>query len=183
MAGLSIYKIVTTDEIVEHKDTTAGIKFYENAGETEKKGIEISTKYNIDKICYVGANYSYNDYTYTNFISSGVDYSGNKIEGIPDYKYALYAGFKNPMMRLRGKVEAVTSGSYYTDKANTVKYEGYKMVTNLMLGWEPKMNHTLMLNINNLFDKRYASSVVTTTDTVYTIAAPRSIIVSYKYSF
>jgi iron complex outermembrane receptor protein len=183
LAGLSIYKTVTTDEIVEYKDTTAGIKYYENAGETEKIGIELSTKYNIDKIWYVGANYSYNDYTYTNFISNGVDYSGNKMEGTPDYKYALYAGFKNPMMKLRGKIEAVTSGSYYTDKANTVEYEGYKMVTNLMLGWEPKRDHTLMLNINNLFDKRYASSVTTTTDTTYTLATPQSIIVSYKYNF
>ena len=75
------------------------------------------------------------------------------------------------MKQLRGKIEAVTSGSYYTDKANTVKYEGYNVVTNLML------------NINNLFDKKYASSVVTTTDTTYSLATPQSIIISYKYSF
>ncbi len=183
LAGLSIYKTLTTDEIVEYKDTVAGIKYYENAGQTEKIGLELSTKYKIDDIYYIGANYSYNDYKYIDFISSGVDYSGNKMEGTPDYKYALYAGFKNPMIRVRGKVEAVTSGAYYTDKANIVEYDGYDMVTNLMLGWEPKMDHTLMLNVNNLFDKRYASSVVTVTDTSYTIATPQSIIISYKYSF
>ncbi|MEA2018294.1 MAG: TonB-dependent receptor [Campylobacterota bacterium] len=189
LIGLSTYKTYLTDEIVEYKDQNAGVKYYESAGKTEKEGIELSLKYNINDNYYVGTNYTYSNYKYIEYNAwdassvSNVDYSGNYMENTPQNKYALFAGLKDKKNKLSAKAELISSGSYYTDKANTTKYNGYSFVTNVMAGWEPKSSHKLMLNVNNLFDKRYASNVIATTDTLYTVAPPRSVIVSYKYSF
>ncbi len=70
------------------------------------------------------------------------------------------------------------------DNANTQKYEGYDLVTDLMLGYEYK-NHTFQLNVNNVFDKYYAMSASKDLagDITYQAAAPRTAIFTYTYKF
>ena len=186
VADISIYQNIISDEIVEVKDTLSALKYYENAGEVDKKGIDLGLKYTFNDFYYIGTNYSYMDYKYVTYIAATGDYSGNTPHSIPDYKYAIYAGFKNPVKKMSGKVEVITSGSFYTDDANTQTYEGYSGVVNVMFGKELAANHKLMVNVNNVFDKRYATDASyssTTTLTTYTIAAPRTFKVSYMYKF
>ena len=183
VADLSIYQNVISDEIIEVKD---GIKYYENAGEVDKKGLDVGLKYTFNEIYYVGANYSYMDYKFVTYVASTGDYSGNTPHSIPNNKYALYTGFKDPVKKVSGKVEIITSGSFYTDDANTRTYEGYSGVTNVMLGWEPKRDHKLMANVNNLFDKRYATDASyssTMDETTYAIGSPRNVKLTYTYKF
>ena len=45
VADVSIYKNIISDEIIEVKDTLSAVKYYENAGEVDKKGIELGLKY------------------------------------------------------------------------------------------------------------------------------------------
>jgi iron complex outermembrane receptor protein len=70
------------------------------------------------------------------------------------------------------------------DNANTEKYEGYEFLTNLMLGYS-QGPHSLKLNVENLFDKRYASEAQKSTngDNSYSAGAPRSALLSYAYNF
>jgi len=183
VAELSIYQNIIRDEIIEVKD---GIKYYENAGKVDKKGLDIGMKYSFNDIYYIGANYSYMDYKFVTYDASTGDYSGNTPHSIPDNKYALYAGFKDPVKKVSGKVEVISSGSFYTDDANTRTYEGYSGVTNVMLGWEAKRNHKLMANVNNLFDKRYATDAsysATLDETTYAVGAPRTVKLTYSYKF
>lgn len=183
LISLSSYKTYLENEIIEVKDTSINVKYFESAGETEKFGVDLSAKYNILDDFYIGANYSYSDYEYVKYDTGTDDYSGNKMEGIPDHKYSFFSGFKDIPNKINGKIEFLSSSSYYTDSANTIKYKGYDFVTNLVANWEPVFNHKLTLNVNNLFDKRYATSALTTTDTVYTVGAPRTIMLTYKYNF
>ena len=184
VADVSIYKNIISDEIVEVKDPVNSKKYYENAGEVDKKGLELGLKYTFNDFYYVGTNYSYMDYKYVTYVASTGDYSGNTPRATPDYKYALYAGFKNPAKKMSAKVEVMTSGSYYTDDANTERYDGYKGVVNVMFGKELAANHKLMVNVNNVFDKRYATDASLTSGvTTYTLAAPRTYKVSYMYKF
>ncbi len=184
VADVSIYKNIISDEIIEVKDTLSAVKYYENAGEVDKKGIELGLKYTFNDFYYIGTNYSYMDYKYVTYVAFTGDYSGNTFRAVPDYKYALYAGFKNPVKKMSGKVEVITSGSFYTDDANTERYEGYSGVVNVMFGKELAANHKLMVNVNNVFDKRYATDASLVSGvTTYTIAAPRTYKVSYMYKF
>ncbi|MCW8955454.1 MAG: TonB-dependent receptor [Gammaproteobacteria bacterium] len=186
LAELSIYKNIISDEIIEVKDSTIALKYYENAGEIDKTGLELGFKYTFYDFYYIGANYSYMDYQYVSYVASTGDYSGNTLHSIPDYKYAIYAGFKNPVKKISAKIEVITSDSFYTDDANTRTYEGYEGVTNIIFGHELTSNQKLSVNVNNLFDKRYASDATysSTTDlTTYVVAAPRTLKLSYTYNF
>ncbi|MDY0051851.1 MAG: TonB-dependent receptor, partial [Aliarcobacter sp.] len=68
--------------------------------------------------------------------------------------------------------------------ANTQKYEGYDLITDLMIGYEMK-NHNIQLNINNVFDEYYAmdASKSTSGEETYKAAAPRSTMLTYSYKF
>jgi len=70
------------------------------------------------------------------------------------------------------------------DSANTQKYEGYKFVTDLMIGYE-KNEHSLQLNIKNITDKYYAMQADKSLDgdVTYKAAAPRSAMLTYAYKF
>ena len=186
LVDLSIYKNTITNEIIEVKDPAASLKYYESAGEIEKRGLDLGTKYSFDEPFYVGANLSLMDYQYVSYEAATGDHSGKTPHSIPDYRYALYAGYKDPMTKISAKVEAITSGGFFADDANTRTYGGYTGVVNTTFGWEPKASHKLMLNVTNLFDKRYATDASyssTTGDTTYTVASPRTVKLSYMYKF
>lgn len=70
------------------------------------------------------------------------------------------------------------------DNANTQKYEGYDLITDFMIGYE-KNNHNIQLNINNLFDKYYASEASKDVFGVesYKAATPRMTMLTYTYKF
>ncbi|OQX43816.1 MAG: hypothetical protein B0D88_03720, partial [Candidatus Sedimenticola endophacoides] len=84
----------------------------------------------------------------------------------------------------KGRLQADGWGSYYMDNANTEKYGGYDFLTNLMVGYEQDA-HSLTLNIENLFDKRYAVEVKKSSSGTrsYSAGAPRSAMLTYTYTF
>ena len=184
VASISAYNTLTTDEIIEIKSADS-VKYYENAGETNKFGVDLGIKKSILDNYYIGANYSYSHFQYEKYkYDTSTDYSGNMMEGIPAHKYAIYTGFSNPEKMLRGKLEFVGVSSYFTDRANTHKYGGYDMVANATIGWEPKPDHTLTFDVNNIFDKRYATNATFDgISTFYELATPRTLLISYKYQF
>ena len=180
----SVYYNDVSDEIVSVKDISNNT-YFDNAGKTKRIGAELSLDYLLTDGLHVGGAGSYFDYSYVDYVSSDGDFSGNKQRYIPDYQYSLFAGFK--MDGFSSRIEGVTYGPYYMDDANTEKYNGYTLVTNMMLAYTYKQNK-LQLNVNNLFDQRYAteaSKVVSgpATTYYYTPASPRFMMLTYSYAF
>lgn len=183
-ADVSLYYNDVRDEIVAVKgiDNTT---YYTNAGKTRRLGAEASADYIVTKGVHIGATGSLYDYKYIDYVSSGIDYSGKKQRYIPDYQYSLFGGYEKGGFSSR--IEALTYGPYYMDDANTEKYDGYTLVTNLMLAYKHK-HHKIQLNVNNIFDKYYATEankVVygTRTTYYYTPATPRFMMATYTYTF
>jgi iron complex outermembrane recepter protein len=187
---LSIYRTTVSDEIVSVLDPDMTTTF-QNAGKTLKKGVEISGRYDIDKRFWLEAGFAYSDYTFSDFyelVRSGptltpMDRSGNHLPFIPRQQYSIGLGYTHPK-GFKAVLRSNSWDSYYMDNANTEKYAGYDFVTNLMLGYSMGP-HSLQLNVENLFDKRYASEVKKSTngDKSYSAGAPRSAMLSYAYSF
>ncbi|WP_345993993.1 TonB-dependent receptor [Sulfurimonas sp. HSL-1716] len=179
----SVYYNAVRDEIVAVKDIFNNT-YYKNAGKTRRIGAELSLDYVVADGLHVGGTGSYFDYTYVDYVSSDGDFSGNKQRFIPDYQYSLFSGFTTG--GFSGRVEGVTYGPYYMDDANTEKYNGYTLVTNMMLAYKYKQNK-IQLNINNLFDQRYATEAEKvagfTTTYYYTPASPRFAMLTYTYEF
>ena len=187
---LSLYRTTVSDEIVSVLQSSRQSEF-QNAGETLKKGFEMSSRLALGKRFWLGASYAYSDYTFSDFkelVRTGpylnaVDRSGNQIPFVPNHQYSLSLDYTHPA-GFRGRIQADTWGSYYMDNANTEKYDGYDFLTSLMLGYE-KGPHAISFNVDNLFDKRYATEVKKDTggDKTYYAGAPRSAMLTYTYTF
>ncbi|MCJ7765194.1 MAG: TonB-dependent receptor [Thiovulaceae bacterium] len=180
----ALYYNDVRDEIVAVKgldDTT----YYANAGKTKRLGAELSMDYFITDELDLGATGSWYDYSYVDYVDSGVDYSGNQQRFIPDYQYSLFAGYR--LGGFSSRFEGVSYGPYYMDDANTEKYDGYTLITNLMLAYQ-RGAHKLQINANNIFNKYYAieaDKVVSGSRTSYSYdpGMPRSAMLTYSYAF
>lgn len=180
-AALAIYQINLSDEIVGVKEgfSTA---YYVNAGETQKRGLELSAAHQLTTQVSLGGTAALQDYQYLDYQDAGNDYSGNKVRFIPEQQYSVFANYKNKGYQAR--IEGLGFGRYFMDDANTEEYKGYNLVTNAMLAYTHK-EHKLQLNVNNLFDQRYAeeASLDTKGNHSYTPGAPRNIQLHYRYQF
>lgn len=181
---LALYYNDVSDEIVAVKgidDTT----YYTNAGKTRRLGAELALDYFVTDTLDIGGTGSLYDYTYIDYVEAGVDYSGNQQRFIPNYQYSLFAGYR--LGGFSSRLESLSYGPYYMDDANTEKYDGFTLVTNLMLAYQLGA-HKLQFNANNIFDKYYANEankVVSGTRTsyYYTPGTPRTAMLTYSYTF
>jgi iron complex outermembrane receptor protein len=181
-----IYHTIVEDEIVSILN---GYQTeFQNAGETKKLGFEFSGRVDLSESLSLGASYAYSDYTFEEFYEpiygvGNVDRSGNQIPYIPRNQYSLNLEYNHPI-GFRGRIQTDTWGEYYMDNANTEKYEGYDFLTSLMLAYETGP-HKVALNVDNLFDQRYAAEVRKNTSGVktYYAGAPRTTVLSYSFQF
>ncbi|MBW9259354.1 MAG: TonB-dependent receptor [Candidatus Thiodiazotropha sp. (ex. Lucinisca nassula)] len=187
---LALYRTTVSDEIVSTLNEDLTTEF-QNAGETLKKGLELSGRYDVSTNIWLEGSFAYSDYTFSDFdelVRTGrtqtpVDRSGNQLPYIPRQQYGLGLGYSHPL-GIKAVIRSNSWGSYYVDNANTEKYDGYDFLTNLMLSYQTG-SHTLSLNVENLFDKRYATEVKKSTsgNKTYSAGAPRNAMLTYTYLF
>lgn len=185
----SVFDMKTKKEIVRTYDS-GGDRIYVNAGKTDKKGFEFEGKIKIFDGIFFGASYTYYDFKYKDFAFKDrrghvYDFSGKKLYYIPEYMYSLYLTGKHKS-GLKFRLELNTWGPYYVDNANTEKYDDYKNITNLMIGYEKGKKFEISFDVRNLFDKKYASQYVKSdTGNKYYIypAPPRTYMVRASYKF
>jgi iron complex outermembrane receptor protein len=187
---LSIYNTQVSDEIVSVLNPDMTTEF-QNAGKTDKKGVEISGRYDLTDYIWTEAGFAYSDYTFKDFtelvrtgpVLTPNDRTGNQIPFVPRQQYSLALGYSHPS-GFKAVVRSSSWGSYYMDNANSEKYQGYDFLTNLTLGYATGP-HSLQLNVSNLTDKRYAAEAKKSTsgDKSYSAGAPRTAMLSYAYNF
>lgn len=177
----SVYYTRVADEIVP--TLVDGQTRFQNAGRTNKKGFEFNGDYQLFKGLTLGGSYTFSDYKYDDFIESGSDYSGNQMPYVPRHQYSLFADYRHPG-GFKARLQANSWGSYYLDAANTEEYGGYDFVTDLSMGYETGP-HTLSLNVQNLFDKHYATEVKKDTrgNKYYSAASPLAAMLTYNLEF
>lgn len=184
----SVYHTKVSDEIVQIN--TGGVTEYTNAGKTDKKGVELSGSVGIGHGLTLGGFYAWSDYTYdtfsepvrVGFATVNQDRSGNRLPYIPRHQYGAHVGWTDGQWRLR--LAGLGWGKYWMDNANTEQYDGWDWVMNLSVGYQ-RGPHALSLNVDNLTDKRYAIEAKkdTSGNVSYTAAAPRSVMLTYRYDF
>ena len=196
MFDMAIYQNNVQDEIIQIKNAS-NESVYDNAGETQKKGLEVNGVYKLTKELDFGASYAYSKYKYKDFIElesyydrtiGAMNYiehdrSGNYLPYIPQNQYSLFLAF-NLTNGFKSRITTRSYGSYYMDNSNSQKYEGYDLITDLMIGYE-KNAHSIQLNTTNIFDKKYAMEASKDLDGVisYKAAAPQSTMLTYTYKF
>lgn len=190
---LNIFQADLKNEVVSVKIDTE--TEYRNAGKTRKRGIEFSGSLDILTPLTLGGSFTFNNYKYVEYkelIRVGPAYeefnrNGNYTTFTPRYIYSAFMRLKFKS-GFKAKIQTDTWGPYYMDAANSEKYDGYSMITSLMIGYEFR-NFTFMLNADNIFDTRYAVEVTkaATADNAgeksYSLGTPRSVLFSLRYKF
>lgn len=190
LLDMAIYQNDVKNEIVQIPDASGNV-IYDNAGKTRKKGLEFNAVYKAMESLDIGASYAYSDYKFVNF-DEQVGYgsratwesrSGNYLPYIPRNQYSLFAAL-DMENGFKARITTQTWGSYYMDNANTQKYEGFDLVTDLMVGYEYKA-HNIQLNVRNLTNEYYAMEATKDANgnIAYKAAAPRSVMLTYTYAF
>lgn len=166
---------------------TGGVNDFVNAGETERKGLELSGNFNLAGGFDIGGYYGYADYTYKSFSEPvgkvNLDRAGNTVPFVPHHQYGVSLGWQSPL-GWKARLASNTWGEYWLDNANTEKYSGWEWVTNFSLSYA-RQGHSLTLNVDNVFDKHYAMEVKKDTagKVTYAAAAPRTLMLTYRYDF
>jgi len=183
---LAIYQNDVSDEIIQILDA-GGNSIYDNAGKTQKRGLEFNTVYKLAESINLGASYAYSDFKFKKFNEkvggSLASRDGNYLPYIPKNQYSVFATL-NMGNGFKSRITTKTWGSYYMDNANTKKYSGYDFVTDLMVGYENK-EHNIQLNIKNITNRYYAMEALKDVyaNETYKAAAPISAMLTYSYKF
>ena len=183
---LALYQNDVDDEIIQILDAN-GNSIYDNAGTTQKRGLEFNTVYRLSSSINLGASYAYSNFKFKKFNekvgASLLSRDGNYLPYIPKNQYSLFVTC-NLQNGFKSRLTTKSWGSYYMDNANTKKYEGYKFVTDFMIGYENEA-HNIQFNIKNITNKYYAMEALKDVygNESYKAAAPVSGMLTYSYKF
>lgn len=169
---------------------------YSNAGQTDKFGVEVAGRAKLPYDLVLYGSYTYSDFTFNQFDEPlrvynpdtkttevvVFDRSGNQLPYIPRHQYSLGLSWQHSS-GFKARIDTYSWGEYWVDNANSEKYGGYDLLTNLLVGWE-KGPWDLSLDISNLFDKTYAMEVTKSADDLlYRPGAPRTWFAKLSYAF
>ncbi|MBF0188256.1 MAG: TonB-dependent receptor [Magnetococcales bacterium] len=183
---LSVYLNPIENEIISTV-SGSGATVYSNAGKTDKRGLEITLGYSFPFGVELGGTYAYSDYTFDSFQevvnNVAVSRAGNAMPFVPRHQSSLSIGFDDDS-GLKARVQSDFWGEYQMDNANSEIYEGYNFLTSVMLAYE-KGPHTVMVNVDNATDLRYATEVKKSTRGTksYYAGSPMSGMLTYTYAF
>lgn len=157
---LALFSIDVDDELVAFD--VGGREIYQNAGQSSRKGVEISfASEPVDGLRTTFA-YTYSDFEFDRFVDdNGNDFSGNKIPGIPENVFRAEVAYTHSS-GFYGVIDARSVGKFYANNGNTVATDSYSVV-NLRAGladWRLG-NWALepFLGVNNLTDESYSAEI------------------------
>ncbi len=148
-AELTFYHLRKNDGIYQDSD-----RQYLNGLNTSHRGIELDSHFRIDSSWQVSTNVSYAIHRYENNPTNGVELKGNDIDTAPRWMFTGLLRW-TPDDALALALEAQHLDRYYIDAANTQDYSGHT-VFHFRARWQLQDDLTIALNIQNLFDRRYA---------------------------
>jgi iron complex outermembrane receptor protein len=154
------FESVTNDEVLSYEDENfPDQKFYNNAGKSKRKGIEIAGLLKLNNTI-LSSSYSSGDYYFKDFSENSNDFSGNKIPGIPKNIFTLSLEHRtknNVFLNFNFK----NIGEIYADNSNVTKIDKFNTL-NFKMGKEFEVSKSVIypyLIINNIFRSEYFDNI------------------------
>jgi iron complex outermembrane recepter protein len=170
--SVGAYHALNTDDIINvltDQSIQIGRAFFQNAGDTERKGIEADFSYKQDR-WNVYANYTYVDATFLNslLLPSTVNASGQQLvvpgdhlTGIPDYRFKLGGEYQVTNQWLFGAdLNVIGSQWLVGDESNQLPKVPAYWVVNLHSSYKISDNVEVFGLVRNLFNQHYYTSGV-----------------------
>jgi len=149
-------------------------------GQQSSDGIEATLELRLPYDVQLSANAAWVRAEFDEFASGSNDYSGNRPTNVPRRSANLWLS-KDFDQRFSAGAGARYVDSRYGDNANTVEVAGYTVV-DANFDWHVQKDLTLGLQLNNLFDRQYATTTSNNGRQWY-LGEPRSFFVTADYSF
>ncbi len=185
-ASLAIFETNQTGLATEVTDATECSTFaftcYEAADKIRTRGVEVEVAGAVADGLNVGFGYTYSKSEYVKGENTGLRYNTEKS---PAHLFKLSAAYQLP-----GELEKWTVGAgvraqsktYYQGDTYRIEQPAYA-VADAMARYAFTEQTNLQLNVNNVFDKEYYSSISGLTSYGHFIGAPREFVLSLRHSF
>jgi len=134
--------------------------FYRNAGESSRRGVELSLGWQASRELSARLSYTYQDYVYDRYVSGSQDVSGKREPGIPPHTVFGQLTHSAPW-GLTSTLTARWVDSYPVDDANTESNWAFTLV-GLRMSLDRDIGRVAarpFMGVDNLFDERYNASV------------------------
>ncbi len=152
-AGLDLAAFTMDKQNVILRDSAG---FNVSGGRTRHRGLEYDFDWDFAENWAVAASgtLARHEYRFTAAVEQGEQITaGNDIDTAPRDVHALRLQYETA--RLAAELEWLQVGSYWTNAANTARYDGHDLV-NLRLSWQLQPAWTFALRVTNLLDAAYA---------------------------
>src|SRR5690242_20116506 len=155
----SLFATRVHDELIPFDvPSSAGRRFYRNAGRTSRRGIELGTSYDL-RALQLGAAYTYANYRFVDIAVGTAQYAGNKIPGIPAHTLQASATLRTGLASLVTEVNL--ADKMFVDDPNSESAPGYGVVNTRLVSsalWRGS-GAEVVVGAQNVFDRKYISSV------------------------
>jgi iron complex outermembrane receptor protein len=160
---IAVFETRVTDELVPFEAPGGGERrFFRNAGRTQRRGVEVAAGTAFGPLD-IGASYSFADYEFREYTPNvggvTVDYSDNRIPGIPQHQLQSSATVRH--RSVWATAEAIFTGSVTADDANTAAAPAYE-VLHLRAGGDAVLGRPWfapVIGVHNVLDRRYVSAL------------------------
>lgn len=156
----ALFTIATKDELIPFEiPNSGGRRYFRNAGETSRRGVELSASTTLGALD-LGGNVSTLRYTYEDYLVGTTRLDGKKVPGVAPLSSSLFAtarrrfGFVTVEMQQGARTAA--------DDANANYAPGW-VLWNARLGASQLAGGRVqpVVGVDNLFDRAYAANIVT----------------------
>ncbi len=162
--SLAAYDAAVRAELVAYQvPSSPGRSFYRNAGRSQHRGLELGTHATLGRGLSMAVNWTASDFRYVRYVVGGRSLDGRRLPGIPPQwvDVVLHA---RPQSAHGGwaDVELQHASGYLVDDTLDTRTSPWTTV-GVRLGWDGSVGGTPLapfVAVNNLFDRRYVSSVV-----------------------
>ncbi len=164
---LALFSIRVDDELLPFEDdvdidgVTTSRTFYENAGRTERNGIELGLNWDISYTWRITSAITLADYTFENFEDrQGNDADGNRLPGLPREQWVTEVEWKGQGQRFAA-LEWQYVGDLYAENSNETRVTDYWLFgvragDTIRFG-EQSLN--VYGGVRNLLDEDYFSNI------------------------
>ncbi len=156
---VAVYTAAVRDELIPFEiPGGGGRRYFRNAGRTQRRGAEGGIGVSAGEFT-THVSYAWSHFRFLDFTVGEQTFAGSRIPGIP--RQQLQGSVTWNSRALYATVEGMTASSVFGDDANSVRVPGFEIL-NLRVGAQGRGGAWLapVAGIQNLFDRRYVSSVV-----------------------
>ena len=157
---VAAYTMEVRDEIISFRLPQVDRDFYRNAGRSRHRGLEVGLQAAVTDFLELDGAYTLSRFTFIDDVVGGVQYAGNRLPGVPPEELTGRATLRTGDLDTEAEVQHVAR--YFVDDANTSSNPAYTVANLRFMARRDfaRLGVAPFFAVENLFDKRYNSSVV-----------------------